>query len=172
MTEEIDTNLYKFKFEYVDSEESKYVRKMYGDKYLQETNEEIKTKLEILIVKLYHLIEVHEANYDRYIKLKTNQYVLSEEDITKAKDIIRETFAGKKARDGTEFYNDEDFLNREITKIKCNINLPRLGYNGKTHFGPLYSYSTENLNKLYDIFGRRFSAFKWISNEKSEFTQL
>ena len=56
MTEEINTNLHKFKFEYVDSEESKYVRKMYGDKYLQETNEEIKTKLEILIVKLYHLI--------------------------------------------------------------------------------------------------------------------
>ena len=81
MTEEINTNLHKFKFEYVDSEESKYVRKMYGDKYLQETNEEIKTKLEILIVKLYHLIKVHEANYDRYIKLKTNQCVLSEEDI-------------------------------------------------------------------------------------------
>jgi hypothetical protein len=156
MTEEVLTDLHKFKFEYDDSEESQYVRKMYGDKYLQETNEEKKTKLKNLIVKLYSSIEVDKANSNRYNQIKSKQYVLSEDDIKKAKDIIRDNFKGKKRwTDGTEFSNDEDFLNSQLAKIKYNINRPRLGYNGKTHFGPLYSYSYENLNRLYEIFGKK-----------------
>lgn len=164
MIEEYITNLHKFKFEYDDSEESQYVRKLYGEKYLQETNEEQKTKLEKLIVELYNNIETDKANYDRYMKLKSKQYLLTENEIADVKNIIRETFKGKtRWTDGYEFCNDEDFLNREFEKVRFYINRPRLGYNGKTHFGPMHSYSYENLNKLRKIFGRKFPIFKWTS---------
>jgi hypothetical protein len=167
MIEESTTSLYKFKFEYDDSEESQYVRKLYGEKYLQETNEERKMKLEKFIVELYNRIEADKANYERYMKLKSKQVVLSEDDINKVKDIIRETFKGMKTwTDGSEFYNDEDFLQRQLGKIAFNINRPRLGHNRKTHFGPLHSYSYGDLNKLREIFGRKIPIFKWVSNSK------
>jgi hypothetical protein len=163
MIEESNKNLHKFKFEYDDSEESQYVRKLYGEKYLLETNIEKKMQLENWIVKLYQQIEITTANHERYKQLKSKQIILSDDDINKVKDIIRDNFKGQKRwTDGTEFCNDEDFLNKELGKIMYNINRPRLGYTGKTHYGPLHSYSYENLNKLFAIFGRKFSIFKWI----------
>jgi hypothetical protein len=91
---------------------------------------------------------------------------LNDNDINKAKDIIRNNFKGQKSwTDGYEFCNDEDFLNKELGKIMYNINRPRLGYSGKTHYGPLHSYSCENLNKLFEIFGRKISIYKWLSND-------
>jgi hypothetical protein len=165
MTEEATANLHKFKFEYDDSEESQYVLKLYGKKYLQETNEEKKKKLEMFIVELYHSIEIDKSNYKRYMQLKSKEYILTEDEINKVKNIIRDTFKGKKRwTDGHEFYNDEDFLDSQFAKIKFYINQPRLGYNGKTHNGPLHAYSYENLNKLCKIFGRKYPIFKWISN--------
>ena len=162
MIEETTKNSYKFKFEYDDSEESQYVRKLYGEKYLQETNEEEKTKLEKLIVKLYQRIEIDNLHHQRYIQLKSKQYVLSEQEIDEVKNIIRNTFRGKKRwTDGHEFCNDEDFLNEQFSKIKFYINQPRLGYNRKTHYGPLHSYSCENLFRLREIFGRKIPFFKW-----------
>ena len=101
-----------------------------------------------------------KVNYDRYIKLKTKQCILSEEDIHKVKDIIRNTFKGKtRWTDGSEFYNDEDFLEREFGNIRFNINRPGLGYNRKTHVGPLHAYSHESINKFREIFGRKFPFF-------------
>jgi hypothetical protein len=157
-------NLHKFKFEYDDSEESQFVRKLYGNRYLQETNGEEKQKLKNLIIKLYNNIEDDKSNYERYMQRKTKQYVLTEDDINKAKNIISINFKGMKATDGSEFYNNEDFINRQFEKVVYNINRPRLGYTGKTHYGPLHSYSNENLKKLFEIFGRKIPIFKWNLN--------
>jgi hypothetical protein len=162
---EESTNLPKFKFEYDNSEESQYVRKLYGERYLLETNIEKKMQLENWIVNLYKQIEISAANCERYKQLKTKEIILSDDDINKAKDIIRDNFKGQKTWiDGTEFCHDEDFVNKELGKIMYNINRPKLGYTGKTHYGPLHSYSYENLNKLFAIFGRKISIFKWISH--------
>jgi hypothetical protein len=157
-------NLHKFKFEYDDSEESQYVRKLYGNRYLQETNEEEKQKLENLIIKLYYHIETDKKNYERYMQRQTKQYALTKDDINKVKEIISINFKGmKRWTDGSEFCNDEDFLNREFEKVAYYINRPRLGYTGKTHYGPLHSYSNENLKKLFEIFGRKIPIFNWNS---------
>ena len=156
----------KFKFEYDNSEESQYVRKMFGEKYLQEKEEERKKKLEKYIVELYDEIDIDRANYARYIQLKTKQIVLTDDDIEKTRDIIRDTFKGQKRwPDGLDLSEDDNYVNYQFERVLVNINRPRLGYNGKTHVGPLHAYSYQNIYKLWGIFGRRFPMYKWISQE-------
>jgi hypothetical protein len=151
---------HKFKFEYDDSEESQYVRKLYGEKYLQETDPEQKIKWENLIIQLYRYIEIDRIQYERYMQLKTKQYVLSPDDIRKVKDIICDNFKGKTRYDGSEYDCDEEFLNKEFAFIRYHINRPILRIN--RHYGPLYLYSYESLRALIEILGKRKSLYKWI----------
>ena len=63
----------QFKFEYDDSEESQYVRKWYGERYLLETDEEKRAKLKMDIIKVYRLIDLDKSQHERYKQIQSKQ---------------------------------------------------------------------------------------------------
>ena len=153
----------QFKFEYDDSEESQYVRKWYGEKYLRETDEEKRAKLKMDIIKMYRLIDMDKSQHERYKQIQAKQYTLSEHDRNEAKHVIRENFRSNKQwwEKCGEHSDNEEFWNKQLGNVMWNLNRPRFGYNGKTHFGPLHSYSHESINQLRMIFGKKQPAFSF-----------
>jgi hypothetical protein len=153
----------QFKFEYDDNEESQYVRKLYGEKYLRETDEEKRAKLKMDIMRVYRLIDMDKSQHERYKQIQAKQYTLSEHDRTEAKHIIRENFRSNKRwmEQCGEHPGNEEFWNRQLGIVMWNLNRPRFGYNGKTHVGPLHLYSHESINKLRMIFGKKQPEFSF-----------
>ena len=126
------------------------MRKLYGENYLRETDEEKKAKLKMNIIRVYHLIDLDKSQCERYNQIQSKQYILSEDDMNEAKRIIRENFLSNKQwmEACGEHPGNEEFWNKQLGNVMWNLNRPRFGYNGKTHVGPLHLYSHESINKL------------------------